>query len=478
MTVNSLESTLMGSNSDTDNIGSPTDRSKRPRLEEESNEDYEKSNTVDRQSKRQAVPDPETKAPHFAGIAADESDEEAKKDFRNRRKRWEEYENGSQESDGDDEVQIVLTENVPGKPSPPTPTPHPEGEEPVQQPMLSIRSLVGTKDAGVIIGRGGKNVSEIREISTARVTISDIVPGAYERILTVSGPLAAIAKAYSLVGEKILLEQPATEEGQEQTLTIRILVPDSRMGTLIGRGGSVIKSIQEQSGARLIASEEPLPMSTERTITILGTPLGIQTAVYKICEILTDHLERMGSGMTHYKPQPQMAIGTSSNGSSGSGSGGGTSGVSGGSGSGSRGYSMQRPNTMGSHGYSAMMGMGGMGMNMANPQFYYQAGPIVGNNGYAHGSRGTEYGMSTMVTASQTQQILIPNEMVGCIIGKGGSKINEIRQMSGSHIKIADPHGDNSERLVTITGSPESNQVALYMLYARIESEKSRISMR
>jgi heterogeneous nuclear rnp K-like protein len=33
-----------------------------------------------------------------------------------------------------------------------------------------------------------------------------------------------------------------------------------------------------------------------------------------------------------------------------------------------------------------------------------------------------------------TQQIFIPNDMVGAIIGKGGAKINEIRQMSGSHM--------------------------------------------
>jgi poly(rC)-binding protein 2/3/4 len=38
-----------------------------------------------------------------------------------------------------------------------------------------------------------------------------------------------------------------------------------------------------------------------------------------------------------------------------------------------------------------------------------------------------------------TQQIYIPNDMVGAIIGKGGAKINEIRQLSGSVIKINEP---------------------------------------
>jgi hypothetical protein len=67
-----------------------------------------------------------------------------------------------------------------------------------------------------------------------------------------------------------------------------------------------------------------------------------------------------------------------------------------------------------------------------------------------------------------TQQIYIPNDMIGGIIGKGGTKINEIRQLSGSVIKIHEPLDDSNERLVTITGTTESNQMALYMLYSRL----------
>lgn len=67
-----------------------------------------------------------------------------------------------------------------------------------------------------------------------------------------------------------------------------------------------------------------------------------------------------------------------------------------------------------------------------------------------------------------TQQIFIPNDMVGAIIGKGGQKINEIRQISGSVIKINEPQDNSNERLVTITGTEECNRMALYMLYSRL----------
>lgn len=76
----------------------------------------------------------------------------------------------------------------------------------------------------------------------------------------------------------------------------------------------------------------------------------------------------------------------------------------------------------------------------------------------------------------QTQQIYIPNDLVGCIIGKGGSKINEIRHMSASQIKIMEPGatapgmngtpgGSENERLVIITGQPQNVQMAVQLLY-------------
>ncbi|OTA39969.1 hypothetical protein BTJ68_00076 [Hortaea werneckii EXF-2000] len=76
--------------------------------------------------------------------------------------------------------------------------------------------------------------------------------------------------------------------------------------------------------------------------------------------------------------------------------------------------------------------------------------------------------------SNRCKQIFIPNDMVGAIIGKGGAKINEIRQLSGSVIKINEPQDNSNERLVTITGTQECNQMALYMLYSRLgESSKN-----
>jgi heterogeneous nuclear rnp K-like protein 2 len=146
--------------SDQEDHASPTDRSKRPF---EDDETLTKSD-VDRhhnRAKRQAVPDPKTDTPYAAksdGVKDNGSYEKYKSEDDVKKK-------------GDEDSEQVAAEIKP----------------------ISLRAVVNTKDAGVIIGKGGKNVNEIRELSGAKVTISEIVPGAVERILTVTGPLDTVA---------------------------------------------------------------------------------------------------------------------------------------------------------------------------------------------------------------------------------------------------------------------------------------------
>lgn len=61
------------------------------------------------------------------------------------------------------------------------------------------------------------------------------------------------------------------------------------------------------------------------------------------------------------------------------------------------------------------------------------------------------------------------------LLGRGGSKITEIRRLSGSRISIAKvPHDESGERMFTIQGTPEANERALYLLYGQLEHEKER----
>ncbi|XP_070967950.1 poly(rC)-binding protein 2-like [Oncorhynchus clarkii lewisi] len=88
---------------------------------------------------------------------------------------------------------------------------------------------------------------------------------------------------------------------------------------------------------------------------------------------------------------------------------------------------------------------------------------------------GFQGGMDASAQTS-SHEMTIPNDLIGCIIGRQGSKINEIRQMSGAQIKIANPVDGSADRQVTITGSAASISLAEYLINARLSSEATGLA--
>jgi heterogeneous nuclear rnp K-like protein 2 len=213
------------------------------------------------------------------------------------------------------------------------------------------------------------------------------------------------------------------------------LISHNLMGTIIGRNGLKIKAIQDGSGARMVASKDMLPQSTERIVEVQGSPEAIGRAIAEIGKCLLEDWER-GLGTVLFHP------GTNDERSSGN----------------------RRP----SHGYSGSPYSGSRRSNgESNPRG--RASPPASPD-MAHSS-----GAAQPAANLRTQNISIPSDMVGCIIGRSGTKITEIRRLSGSKISIAKaPHDDTGERMFTIVGTPEANEKALFLLYNQLESEKER----
>ncbi|XP_035486832.2 poly(rC)-binding protein 2 isoform X2 [Scophthalmus maximus] len=298
---------------------------------------------------------------------------------------------------------------------------------------LTIRLLMHGKEVGSIIGKKGESVKKMREESGARINISE--GNCPERIITLAGPTTAIFKAFSMIIEKLEEDISSSMTNSTATskppVTLRIVVPASQCGSLIGKGGCKIKEIRESTGAQVQVAGDMLPNSTERAITIAGTPQSIIECVKQICVVM---LESPPKGVTiPYRPKPSGSPVIFAGGQA---------------------YAVQGQHAIPQPDLTKLH-------QLAMQQSPF---PIAPSN---QGFTGIDASAQT-----SSHEMTIPNDLIGCIIGRQGSKINEIRQMSGAQIKIANPVDGSTDRQVTITGSPASISLAEYLINASVESSK------
>ena len=217
------------------------------------------------------------------------------------------------------------------------------------------------------------------------------------------------------------------------------------MGTIIGRQGLKIKHIQDVSGVRMVAQKEMLPQSTERIVEVQGSPEGIQKAIWEIGKCLVDDWQR-GTGTVLYNPAVRAEVG--------------------------RGGAAPTPPAP-AYGSGRSYNRTGNGADFSDNT----GSPYNRRSNSDAANRGPPPTTTEDGEEIQTQNISIPADMVGCIIGRGGSKISEIRKSSGARISIAKgPHDETGERMFTIMGSGAANEKALYLLYENLEAEKLRRS--
>ncbi|CAG2176741.1 unnamed protein product, partial [Oppiella nova] len=149
-------------------------------------------------------------------------------------------------------------------------------------------------EVGSIIGKKGDNIKKFREESGAKINISD--GSCPERIVTVTGSTEAILKAFSLIARKFEEDVqstggPGSPLGNKPHVTLRLIVPASQCGSLIGKGGAKIKEIREITGATIQVASEMLPNSTERAVTVSGSSESITKCIYQICCVMMEASE-------------------------------------------------------------------------------------------------------------------------------------------------------------------------------------------
>lgn len=312
----------------------------------------------------------------------------------------------------------------------------------------------------ILFNQGGSTIASFREKSGAKINISSgqVVP---ERIVTITGDQSQIRETFRLVAEKLekdINSGISTSVNDKVPVTLKLIVPASQCGSIIGKGGSKIKEIRDKSACSILVQSEMLPASTERTVTLSGSPSSIVQCVDMLCNVMIQFPARTAT--VPYKPQPNNSPIIFHQGQA---------------------YMLQgqfaipnpditklhqlatlRPTNNDSLGLMASLSKASNSASSSSMKKEFSGSLDSGSSGSVN--------LPTKVIDADTQEVVVNNEVIGCIIGRGGSRISEIRAMSGASISIersVETEENNKDRKILIKGTPEAISMAQYLINTR-----------
>ncbi|XP_022054777.1 heterogeneous nuclear ribonucleoprotein K isoform X3 [Acanthochromis polyacanthus] len=365
--------------------------------------------------------------------------------------------------------------------------------------MVELRILLQSKNAGAVIGKGGKNIKALRTDYNASVSVPD--SSGPERILSISADIET-------VGEILLKIIPTLEEyqqynGMDFDCELRLLIHQSLAGSIIGVKGAKIKELRENTKTSIKLFQECCPQSTDRVVLVGGKTERVVECIKTMLELVS---EAPIKGRTQpYDPNfydETYEYGGFTMMFEERGGGRRLMGgfpIRGGRSSGNDRAFDRMPSSRGARGpmppsrrdydemsprrgpppHPSRVGRGsGRGRNMpmghphrgdrrGRPDRYSEnmSGGGYDNSSswdsYQSGGRGSYNDMGGPVI---TTQVTIPKDLAGSIIGKGGQRIKQIRHESGASIKIDEPLEGSEDRIITITGTQDQIQNAQYLL--------------
>ncbi|XP_064091559.1 insulin-like growth factor 2 mRNA-binding protein 1 isoform X8 [Macrobrachium nipponense] len=300
-----------------------------------------------------------------------------------------------------------------------------------------LRILVLSEMVGAIIGRQGSTIRTITQQTRARVDVHrKDNAGSLEKAITIYGNPENCTNACKRILEVMQEEAKNTNKGE---IPLKILAHNNLIGRIIGKGGNTIKKIMDDTSTKITISSinDINSFNLERIITIKGNIDDIAVAENMISSRLRTSYE---NDLQAFAPQSAMFPGL---------------------------HPMAMMSTVG-FGLPRSSGSasGGMGMYGSSPTTYP---PLYPSPVQGHGSHGSE-------VCEETAYLYIPNSAVGAIIGTKGSHIRNIIRFSGASVKIAalEEEGrptEQTERKVTIVGTPEAQWKAQFLIFEKIREE-------
>uniref|UniRef100_A0A8C1AK20 K Homology domain-containing protein n=1 Tax=Cyprinus carpio carpio TaxID=630221 RepID=A0A8C1AK20_CYPCA len=332
---------------------------------------------------------------------------------------------------------------------------------------------------GFIIGRGGEQISRIQQDSGCKIQIAPDSGGMPERSVTLTGSPDSIQAAKSLLTEIVEKGRPspAFHHNDGPGMSVQeIMVPASKAGLVIGKGGETIKQLQERAGVKMVMIQEgPQNTGADKPLRISGDPFKVQQAKDMVMDLIRDqgfreqrgeYGSRAGGGESLDVPVPRFAVGI----------------VIGRNGEmikkiqNDTGVRIQFKPDDGStpERIAQIMGPPDRAQHAADIMSdllrSVQAGGPPGHGGRGRGRGQGNWNMGPP-GGLQEFTFTVPTMKTGLIIGKGGETIKNISQQSGARIELQrnpPPNSDPNIKIFTVRGSPQQIDYARQLVEEKI----------
>lgn len=288
--------------------------------------------------------------------------------------------------------------------------------------LINYRVLVLAKEAGCLIGQNGSVINSIREVTNTKAGILKLQNGLHERILTVSGTLDEALKAL------LYFAQALCDLADTQSYVYFPLKQLSSIACVEGETTVLRLLVPNLQMGTLIGLKGLRIQQIQSTfdISMIALKLFLPNSNERLVELqgLVDNLYEALRVILRCLIEDFSSI---------------------------------------------------VGTNYYVPKsFKRERGS--GDRAERGGERSGDAAAAAAgpAAATVTTHLPFPNNIVGALIGKNGLRIQGVRKVSGATIGISDEADGLSERIFTVSGTPQLVEKAKDLLFHNLEREEQR----
>uniref|UniRef100_UPI003AAA4F71 far upstream element-binding protein 3-like n=2 Tax=Centroberyx TaxID=88664 RepID=UPI003AAA4F71 len=318
------------------------------------------------------------------------------------------------------------------------------------QRVITEDYKVPDRMVGFIIGRGGEQITRIQLESGCKIQIAADSGGLMERPCSLTGTPESIEQAKRMLVQIVdrCRNGPGFHgDGEGGASVQEMLIPASKVGLVIGRGGDTIKQLQERAGVKMMMIQDgPMPTGADKPLRISGDPYKVQAARELVLEVIREKEGDFRSGRNDFTARL-----------------GGTS------------LDFKADDGISPERVAMVMGQPDRcqhAVHLIN-DLIQTAQERDGFGSAMRGGRVRGRGDWTMGSPGPLQEVTytIPADKCGLVIGKGGETIKSINQQSGAHVELQrnpPPSTDPNTRVFTIRGTAQQMDLARQLIDDKI----------